>query len=146
MAREITTSIDIAASASAVWAILTDFASYSEWNPFVRLIRGDLKEGAKLEVMLDTPNRNPMTFNPTLVKLTSDRELRWLGRMWGIPGIFSGEHYFQIEPASDSTVRFVQGEHFSGLTVPFAWSRIADDTRAGFVSMNEALKRLAEAG
>ena len=146
MAREITTSIEIAAPASAVWAILTDFASYSEWNPFVRLIKGDLQEGAKLEVMLDTPNRNPMTFNPTLVKLTPQRELRWLGRMWSIPGIFTGEHFFQIEPAGESAVRFVQGEHFSGLTVPFAWSRIADDTRAGFVSMNEALKRLAEAG
>ena len=146
MAREITTSIDIAAPASAVWAILTDFASYSEWNPFVRLIKGDLQEGAKLQVMLDTPNRNPMTFNPTLVKLTPQRELRWLGRMWSIPGIFTGEHFFQIEPAGESAVRFVQGEHFSGLTVPFEWSRIADDTRAGFVSMNEALKRLAEAG
>ena len=146
MAREITTSIDIAAPASAVWAILTDFASYSEWNPFVRLIKGDLQEGAKLEVMLDTPNRNPMTFNPTLVKLTLERELRWLGRMWSIPGIFTGEHYFQIEPAGENSIRFTHGERFTGLTVPFAWSKVADDTRAGFVSMNEALKRLAEAG
>ena len=112
----------------------------------MRLIKGDLQEGAKLEVMLDTPNRNPMTFNPTLVKLTLERELRWLGRMWSIPGIFTGEHFFQIEPVGENAVRFVQGEHFSGVVVPFAWSRIADDTRAGFVSMNEALKRLAEAG
>ena len=146
MAKEITTSIDIAAPASAVWAILTDFHSYSEWNPFVRLIQGDLQEGAKLEVLLDTPNSNPMSFQPTLIKVAPERELRWLGRMWGIPGIFTGEHRFQIEPAGENAVRFVQAERFTGVSVPFVWSRLEDDTRAGFVTMNEALKRLAEAG
>lgn len=145
MAREITTSIDIAAPASAVWAILTDFHGYSEWNPFVRLIQGDLREGAKLEVMLDTPNRNPMTFNPTLVKLTPERELRWLGRLWSIPGLFTGEHRFEIQPAGENAIRFVQAERFTGVVAPFVWSRLADDTREGFVTMNEALKRLAEA-
>lgn len=146
MAREITTSIDIAAPASAVWAILTDFRSYSEWNPFVRLIQGDLQEGAKLQVMLDTPNRNPMTFNPTLIKLTPERELRWLGKLWGIPGLFTGEHRFEIQPVGDNSVRFVQAERFTGLFPPFIWNGMADDTRAGFETMNEALKRLAEAG
>ena len=66
--------------------------------------------------------------------------------MWSIPGIFTGEHRFQIEPAGENAVRFVQAERFTGLSVPFVWSRIADDTTAGFVTMNEALKRLAEAG
>jgi hypothetical protein len=146
MAREITTSIDIAAPASAVWAILTDFHGYSDWNPFVRLIKGDLQEGAKLEVLLDTPNRNPMKFAPTLVKLTPERELRWLGKLWGLPGLFTGEHRFEIEPSGETAVRFVQAERFTGILVPFVWSRLADDTRAGFVTMNEALKRLAEQG
>ena len=112
----------------------------------MRLIQGDLQEGAKLEVLLDTPNSNPMSFQPTLIKVAPERELRWLGRMWGIPGIFTGEHRFQIEPAGENTVRFVQSERFTGVSVPFVWSRLEDDTRAGFVTMNEALKRLAEAG
>lgn len=98
MAKEITTSIDIAAPASAVWAILSDFESYSEWNPFVRLIQGDLQEGARLEVMLDTPDNNPMSIQPTLIKLTPGREFCWRGRMWNLPGLFTGEHRFEVQP------------------------------------------------
>ena len=144
MAKELVTTIDIAAPASTVWAILTDFDSFSDWNPFVRLIRGELREGAELEVMLDTPNRNPMTFKPKLVKLTPERDLRWLGKLWGIPGLFTGEHRFEIQPTSDASVRFVQAERFTGLFPPFIWNGMADDTRDGFETMNEALKRLAE--
>lgn len=43
-------------------------------------------------------------------------------------------------------MRFVQEEHFTGVVVPFIWGKMVDDTTAAFVTMNEALKRLAEAG
>ena len=33
-------------------AVVTDFAAYPEWNPFIRRISGDLREGTRLEVRI----------------------------------------------------------------------------------------------
>ena len=143
MAREIVTEIQIDAPAQRVWEILTDFEAHSTWNPFIRLWKGELKDGAPLEVLLEPPGGRMMTFKPKLVKLVPERELRWLGHL-GIPGLFDGEHRFLIEPLSDSAVRFVHAERFGGLLVPLLLGRVEASTRKGFEIMNEALKHRAE--
>jgi hypothetical protein len=143
MAREIFTEIQIDAPAQRVWEILTDLEAHSSWNPFIRLWKGELREGAKLEVMLEPPGGRTMTFKPKLVKLVPERELCWLGHL-GIPGLFDGEHRFQIEPRSDAAVRFVHAERFHGLLVPLLLGRLEASTREGFEIMNQALKHRAE--
>jgi hypothetical protein len=45
------------------------------------------------------------------------RELCWLGRLWGIPKLFDGEHSLTIERLDANRVRFVQQEVFSGILV-----------------------------
>lgn len=58
--------------------------------------------------------------------------------------LFGGEHYFKIENLdNDTRVRFVQGENFKGILVPFMGSMLKD-TEAGFRLMNQALKSRAE--
>ena len=47
----IDTTVDINASKDAIWDVLTDFASYSEWNPVMR-IEGAPEVGTKLVVHL----------------------------------------------------------------------------------------------
>ncbi len=42
--RTIDTTVDINADKGAVWDVLTDFASYKEWNPVMR-IEGTRKVG-----------------------------------------------------------------------------------------------------
>jgi hypothetical protein len=61
-----------------------------------------------------------------------------------IPGLFDGEHFFKLEPKSNTQVVFHQGEVFSGLLVPFLRRSLDGATKQGFVAMNEALKREAE--
>jgi hypothetical protein len=63
-----------------VWAVIGDFAAYPEWNPFIRRIRGELREGAKLEVRIEPPQARATTFKPTVRAVEPNRELRWLGR------------------------------------------------------------------
>jgi uncharacterized protein YndB with AHSA1/START domain len=50
--KEIHTGIEINASAEKVWRVLTDFAAYPEWKPFVRRIDGDVSVAARLHVYI----------------------------------------------------------------------------------------------
>ena len=46
--RELRREIEIDAPPERIWAVVTDFGAYSEWNPFIRRISGGLREGARL--------------------------------------------------------------------------------------------------
>lgn len=143
MAKELITNIEINAPAETVWRVLTDFSCYSQWNPFIRSIQGEARQGGMLEVFIQPPGGNGMTFRPVILALQPGRELRWRGRLL-LPGIFDGEHQFQIEPLGENYTRFVQREAFSGLLVPFLWSSLDKQTRQGFEEMNHALKLQVE--
>mgnify|MGYP006432708173 CR=1 FL=1 len=141
--KEIITEIKINAPASSVWSILTDFQRFPEWNPFISEALGQIKEGAQLKIRIEPPNSNGMTFKPTLTRIKQENELRWLGRFL-IPGIFDGEHIFELESITENEIRFVHREKFKGLLVPFLWKSINKNTRQGFEEMNDALKKRAE--
>lgn len=142
--RAIRTEIEIKATPQRVWSLLTDFAAFPRWNPFVQTIEGTPAAGQRLSVLIGSAGGRAMKFKPQVLKADVSRELRWLGRL-AIPGLFSGEHSFTIEPAGEGRVRFVQAEVFRGLLLPLLWKSLNRDTRAGFAAMNQALKTRAEA-
>ena len=133
---------NIDAGAERVWAILTDFAAYPEWNPFIPRLGGTPREGARLDVRVEPPDGRGMNFKPVVLVADAGRELRWVGRLF-VPRLFDGEHIFVIEP-NEQGVRFVQREEFSGILVPLIWRSFAGSTRRGFEAMNAALKARAE--
>ncbi|MBE0656035.1 MAG: SRPBCC domain-containing protein [Bryobacteraceae bacterium] len=141
--HEVVTELIIDAPAQRVWTVLTSFAEHPAWNPFVRRIEGQAVTGNKLNVSIQPPGGRGMTFSPVVLKADPNRELRWLGRFL-LPGIFDGEHYFIIEPVSESRVRFIHGERFKGILVALMKSSLDGGTRAGFEAMNQALKARAE--
>jgi hypothetical protein len=141
---EIRTEIEIDAPPHHVWAELANVAAHQSWNPFITHFAGELREGARLAVTIQPPGGKAMSFSPVVLAAQPDRELRWRGRVL-LPGVFDGEHYFRIEPLeSGRRSRFVHGERFSGVLVPFLEGRLQGATRQGFVAMNEALKRRVE--
>jgi hypothetical protein len=93
-------------------------------------------------VHIAPPGKSGMRFNPAVLSVRPERELRWLGHLF-VPGIFDGEHYFLLEPIGEDGTRFTQGEKFSGLLVGIL-SGMLSSTRAGFEAMNTALKLQAE--
>jgi len=141
--KELHSEIEIAASAERVWGILTDFASYPQWNPFIRRISGKVEVGEHLDVRLEPPDSRGITFRPKVLSAEPNRELRWLGHLW-VPGLFEGEHSLVTEPLEENRVRFVQSEAFKGVLIPLL-ARSLDNTLRGFEGMNEALKERAEA-
>ena len=142
--KQLHTQIEIDAPAKRVWELLTDFASYPQWNPFIRHISGRLAPGERLRARLEPPGGRAMTFKPKVLTAEPNRELRWLGHLL-VPGLFDGEHSFTIQPLEDDRVRFVQREVFRGLLVPLFARSLESKTRRGFEEMNRALKGRAEA-
>lgn len=143
VAAEIIETIDIDAPPERVWSVLTDFASYPDWNPFVRRISGDLVTGSRITVRLQPPGGRGMTFKPVIEEVTPGRSLRWLGRL-GAPRIFDGEHSFTLEPRPGGGTHFVHAERFSGVLVA-PLGRMLEATKLGFREFNEAIKQRAEA-
>lgn len=139
----ISTEIEIAASTDRVWRVLTDFPSVPSWNPFIREITGEPREGGRLLVRIAPPGKSPMTFKPTVLVADPGRELRWLGRVF-LPGVFDGEHWFRLTPLAADRTLFGQGENFSGVLPRFMGRAFLGPTRQGFEAMNRALKRQVE--
>ncbi len=142
MVREEVTEITINASQDKVWETFANFEEYSEWNPFIKRVSGSMVKGEKLEITLQNPGGRKFDFSPTLLETEPGQEFRWVGKVL-VPGLFDGEHYFKIEPLEDDKVRFIQGEIFTGVLVPFMGGLI-DSAKIGFEEMNVALKERAE--
>ncbi|HXY93136.1 MAG TPA: SRPBCC domain-containing protein [Acidimicrobiia bacterium] len=140
--RVLETTVDLDATPSEVWDVLTDFAAYPEWNPFITSISGPAVPGEHLRVDLRSPGGRTVTMKPRVRSAVPARQLSWLGHL-GIPGLFDGEHEFVIEPGSNGSSRFTQRETFRGALVPFL-GRLLAQTEQGFVAMNAALKARVE--
>ena len=141
--KELHSEIEIQASAQRVWKLLTDFTSFPLWNPFIRRVSGEVKEGKQIKVYVQPSGTSGIKFQPTILKVEPNRELRWRGHFL-TPGFFDGEHIFTIEPLDENCVRFVQREIFNGSLVPLFANKLDNETMRGFEEMNHALKVQAE--
>lgn len=139
---QLNAEVDIQAAPELVWRVISDFGAYSEWNPFITSIAGELRTGAALEITLSDPDGRESQIRPQLSTLEPGRELRWVRHVW-LPSLFRGEHYFRIEPLEGDRTRFAQGELVEGHLLKLMNRKLADQAR-GFVYMNQALKRRAE--
>jgi hypothetical protein len=125
-----------------VWDVLTDFASYEQWNPFIARVDGKLAEGQRLELLLTLPDGSEHRVRPTVTRVDPEREVRWVGRLW-IPGLLEGEHFFQLEALDGDRTRLRHSEDFRGVLVQLLGRTLTQTGRA-FVGMNHALKTRVE--
>jgi len=140
MAKEIKTEILIHTTPDKVWTILTNFENYPNWNPFIKSVIGEVKVGKKITVRIEPPKEKGMTFKPTVLIYEANKELRWIGRLL-FPGLFDGEHKFELIDNGNGTITFRQSEKFKGI---FVWFLNVENTKKGFEEMNGKLKELSE--
>lgn len=133
----LSTTIEIAAPPSRVWAALVDTADYDKWNPNMRLI-GSLVPGATIQ-NIEGEGEDQMTFWPTVLVVRPDQELRWFGR-YKMPGVFDAEHSFLLRRDAGGT-ELTQGERIRGIAL---WFYDVEQLRPRFASLNSALKARAE--
>lgn len=138
------TQSEISASPEVVWQELTNTAAYPAWNPFIKHVAGELTEGSRPRIQIHPPGGTEMTFTPRIQSSIANTELRWIGNL-GLPGVFDGEHYFQIKRTADGGTLLRHGEKFSGALAYILFPLIAKNTLQGFEAMNTALKTRAQA-
>lgn len=143
MVRELRSEVEIAAAPVRVWRVLVDFASYPNWNPFILSIDGAPTVGGRLVVTLRRGTDSTVRFRPRLLACREGSELRWLGQLI-VPGLFDGEHVFELSPVGTHATRLVQRETFRGLLVPLLWRTLERETLPRFREMNEALRARVE--
>ena len=112
--RELVAEIEIAAPAQRVWEILTDFAAYRQWNPFMPRLDGEVRVGARLRARLVVAGAPTLRPRLRVTRVDPGRELRWVGR----GPLVRGERTMRIQPLGGSRVRFAQRTEFTGPITP----------------------------
>ena len=135
-------STEIDAPAERVWQVVSDFARYPEWNPFIVRAEGEQRPGARLEVTIVAPGVRAVTFKPTVLDLRPGRLIRWNGRLI-LPGLFDGRHALSADPLGDGRARFTTHEEVTGILLPFL-GKVMKASQEGFERMAAAVKARAE--
>lgn len=143
MKKEIKSEIHIQATPERVWNILTAFEKYPEWNPFIKSIQGPAIVGGKIIARMEPPEAKGMTFKPTVLVFDKNKEFKWIGHLL-FPGLFDGEHRFELIDNGDGTTTFIQAERFKGILVRMLSKMLDGSTLKGFNAMNRKLKEVAE--
>lgn len=138
MKHHISTSIQINADLTTVWNTFTQFDDYPNWNSFIKSVKGNVREGAKINTEIDGAK-----FKPRVLSFKEEKELVWIGKPL-VPGVFEGKHSFRFEGNTDGTTTFYHEEHFFGIMVPFMKKYLRGKATEGFKHWNETLKEKSE--
>jgi len=139
---ELRSEVEIDASPAHVYAILTDFANYGDWNPFLTVVQGELAVGRILSVEMSLPEGDAYTLEPEVTQVSAASELRWRAR-FAFAALLEAEQLFLLKEARPGVTRLVQGLNFSGFLLKFS-NKILTQSARGCVYMNQALKKRAE--
>ncbi|HJS69834.1 MAG TPA: SRPBCC domain-containing protein [Gaiellaceae bacterium] len=133
-ARIMMVSTAVEAPKPEVWAVLTNFDDYDQWNPVITSASGEPVVGTELDLELTLPGHDPEELDAEVLIVRGDRKLRWQDRLV-VPGVRDFEYELIIQPVEPGRVVVVQLLRSEGLLAPFT------DEEAG----REALALIGEA-
>ena len=136
------TTFPVAASASAVWAVLTDFERYGEWNPSLPSISGEVRPGAEVALTLGMPGRPSPKVKARLGRVETDRCLTWDGNA-GADWLFAGHRVFVIDQ-DDDRVLVTHIEDVRGVLFPVFRLVMGSAIQRSHDAFNDALRRRCE--
>lgn len=135
-------TLEIDAPAATVWTVLTDFAAYGQWNPFVSECRCDLRPGGALDMRVHLGKR-PQTQREWIADLQPGRGFSY--RMKPIPlGALRSFRSHRIEVIDERRSRYHSHFEIDGWLQPLILALFRGGLERGFAGMSEALKQRAE--
>ena len=138
------TTFDVNAPAARVWDALTAVDRYPEWNPQIPRVRGNLRQGERINLRLALPGRPPMDLTATIEEARPGALLTWRGHVLA-PWIFEGYRRFEIEPVAPGRARVTHVEDVHGLLAPLFGRALGPRVQASHDALNAALKARSEA-
>jgi hypothetical protein len=136
------TTLEIDAPAGQVWAVLTDFAAYPEWNPALPKISGDLSVGSTLSMELDLGGKR-MAVTAAVQELEPGRRFSWKGHL-GADVLFTGRREFTVSSTGPGTSSCRHVESLQGLIVPLFMLAKGKAVAGHHHGLNVAVKQRAE--
>ena len=137
---EISAAIEIAATPERVWAVLTDLASYPQWNPVFREASGQVAVGNRITLTSTQPETgHTMTVKVKVLTAEPAAELRWVS---SVLGLMTSKRSFTLSPANGGT-RLMQTQTYRGLFTRFPPKTVIR-IQTSFDAINQAIKQRAE--
>ena len=136
-------AVEIDVPAERVWQVVSDFARYCDWNPFIVRSAGEPRVGERLDITIAAPRMKPVSFRPRVLDVERGRLIRWKGE-FKLPGLFDGRHALIVDPLDGGRSRFTTHEDVTGILLPFV-GRVMTASQQGFDLMARAVKERAEA-
>jgi hypothetical protein len=148
MARNVSHSIEIAATPEAVWAVLADLPNYPQWHPAYLSVAGQLTVGDTLTIKTTSPSTgDPITLKVKVLTVEPESELAWATRLAGITTI---KRRFLLQ-AVDGGTQLTQAGTYRGLGGSRGPGgrrgalRTLENLERSYAETDEAIKKQAEA-
>ncbi|WP_309111742.1 SRPBCC domain-containing protein [Saccharothrix sp.] len=138
--NELRTEVVIDAPAAVVWAVLTDFSRYREWNDLIEYVSGEAEEGAEVRTRAAWGSPAEREFEG---RITTVEPPGLLASEGGDPELFFGRHRWELSDEGART-RLVNREVWSGALADAVYAESKDVLTAEFDAFNRALKAEAE--
>ena len=117
---ECAVGINIKASASRIWSILTNAEDFPRWNSTVKSIEGKIARGETIKLYATVaPQR---AFKLTVSEFVPNQKMVWSDGNF----IFRGVRTYTLTPNSDGSTDFTMVEVFSGAMLPMIVGSLPD--------------------
>ena len=113
--KSVRAEIVINAPPEEVWAVITDPASYGEWNPIFVAYEGTFAEGNQVALQMKMGEGEPARVE---VEVKDFVPTEWMHQGGGYPLILTYDHNWYLEPVAEGT-RVTQYEYYTGVYVLF---------------------------
>lgn len=143
MQRAVEHRTGVQAPAELVWELISDFSTWSDWNPIHRKAEGQMKIGTPLTIEHVLPGEPVRVIQPIVQDWVPYEQLHWRSSRLG--GFVTAIRYIEIENMGPQNSTFSNGELFMGPLVRWVSKAERRKLRAAYAQMGEALRDHAEA-
>ena len=141
---EVRHDITINAPIEKVWETVIDFPNYNKWNSQLFYLGGTISLNEKIHLKLSVEGTTPYEFKPTISHWKDKQMFAWIA-ITGLPKIFDGEHFFELQDLGNGRTLLVNREEYRGI-LSLIMQQIPAMKLApkGFEKMNNELKEYIE--
>jgi len=137
-------TLEIAAPAGTVWEVLTEFARYGEWNPFVVECASTLEVGAPIEMRVRVFESFAQTQRETVFEHVPGERLCY-GLAGDALGALASRRSHEVRARDDRSALYRSHFELSGWLAPLVRTLLGRKLERGFHDMTVAVGSRAQA-